>query len=87
MKTKNISDAELDTINPDHIAVATATAEDPGEVLTLSGTEIIKIFKDANSPNRWDLRSALDWWLNDKSGNSFDIIVWFNGELCKANFG
>lgn len=79
MKTVKLTNAEVNDLDPNHIVVATALSEQN----VTSGAELIPMYKQ-DGP--WDgqqeptVADAIGWFLNEMSGNNFEILAFREGD-------
>lgn len=82
MKSLFLKKQELDAIPLNHIILSIFAGGD--DVLVLSGEELKNNSKDfmgdSPSDSLWDILTV---YLQDTSGNSFELVAFINGELVK----
>lgn len=79
MKVQPLFKAEVDELDPAHIAVASHVGGD--DVLLMDGNDIIEACRTDGGQPTATLWESLSWWLNDTSGNSFEIVALLYGKL------
>lgn len=83
MKTIAINPEEFNKLDPKQVIFVCWCGSD--DILCQSGDDVIKDAVNDGGLKNPPLYEALNWWNADRSGNSYDIMIFQDGLPCKLS--